>query len=195
MKSECILSAGIDIGTTTTHLILSRIGISVTGGFGTVPAVQITSKEIVYKSPVYFTPLFSNGEINGAAVAKIIEREYKAAGICAADLKSGAVIITGESACKGNSAEVLQDIAALSGDFVAAQAGSELESYLSGKGAEAEQIRSANRPEKPLPILMSAAEQRIFPYFETENVWILAVCISAAGLCKQRAAGFCWLTV
>mgnify|MGYP002797655899 FL=1 len=140
MKSECILSAGIDIGTTTTHLILSRIGISVTGGFGTVPAAQITSKEIVYKSPVYFTPLFSNGEINGAAVAKIIEREYKAAGICAADLKSGAVIITGESACKGNSAEVLQDIAALSGDFVAAQAGSELESYLSGKGAEADKI-------------------------------------------------------
>ena len=62
MKSECILSAGIDIGTTTTHLILSRIGISVTGGFGTVPAAQITSKEIVYKSPVYLHRCFQTAK-------------------------------------------------------------------------------------------------------------------------------------
>ena len=30
MKTESMLSAGIDIGTTTTHLVISRIGIGVT---------------------------------------------------------------------------------------------------------------------------------------------------------------------
>ena len=41
MKTESMLSAGIDIGTTTTHLVISRIGIGVTEGFGTVPSVHI----------------------------------------------------------------------------------------------------------------------------------------------------------
>lgn len=45
MKTESMLSAGIDIGTTTTHLVISRIGIGVTEGFGTVPSVHITSKK------------------------------------------------------------------------------------------------------------------------------------------------------
>lgn len=138
MKNEIMLSAGIDIGTTTTHLIISKIGISVTNGFGTVPKAEITSKEILYKSPVYFTPLLPGGDINGQAVAEIIAKEYESAGVSSKELKSGAVIITGESACKGNSAYVLEEISQLAGDFVAAQAGSELESYLAGKGSGAD---------------------------------------------------------
>ena len=47
MKTESMLSAGIDIGTTTTHLVISRIGIGVTEGFGTVPSVHITSKKVL----------------------------------------------------------------------------------------------------------------------------------------------------
>lgn len=140
MENETILSAGIDIGTTTTHLVISKIGISVTGGFGAVPSAQITSKKIIYKSPVYFTPLLSNGDINGKAVAKIIKKEYAAAGVEPADLKSGAVIITGESACKGNSQKALHEISHLAGNFIAAEAGSELESVLSGRGAGADKL-------------------------------------------------------
>lgn len=39
MKNETVLSTGIDIGTTTTHLIVSRLGICETGGFGVVPSI------------------------------------------------------------------------------------------------------------------------------------------------------------
>ena len=49
MKTESMLSAGIDIGTTTTHLVISRIGIGVMEGFGTVPSVHITC--LLYTSP------------------------------------------------------------------------------------------------------------------------------------------------
>lgn len=144
MKNEMILSAGIDIGTTTTHLIISRIGISVTGGFGAIPSAQITHKEIIYKSPVYFTPLNSQGLIDGKAVAEIIADEYKNAGVCKDELKSGAVIITGESSKKENAHQVINDISDLAGSFVAAQAGSELESYLAGKGAGADILSEAS---------------------------------------------------
>ncbi len=140
MKQEMLLSAGIDIGTTTTHLIISKIGIRVTEGFGIVPKAEIASKEIVYQSPIYFTPLRADDCIDGKAVAAIIKAEYKAAGVAPADLKSGAVIITGESAGKRNAAEVLREISRLAGDFISAEAGNELESYLSGMGAGADAL-------------------------------------------------------
>lgn len=140
MKNETVLSTGIDIGTTTTHLIISRLGISETDGFGVIPSVEITSKEIIYKSPVYFTPLLKNGDIDLKNVALLIKKEYNSAGISPSDLKCGAVIITGESARKGNSAKVLEEISENSGNFIAAEAGSELESYLSGKGVGADKL-------------------------------------------------------
>lgn len=142
MDNEIILSAGIDIGTTTTHLIISKIGICVTGGFAVVPQAEITSKEIIYKSPVYFTPLNDNSSINAKKTAEIISTEYKKAGVKPQDLKSGAVIITGESANKRNSEQVLHAISKLAGSFVAAQAGTQLESYLAGMGSGADKISS-----------------------------------------------------
>jgi ethanolamine utilization protein EutA (predicted chaperonin) len=124
MENQILLSAGIDVGTTTTHLIISRIGIAVQGGFGTVPHAVITKKEIIYESKIYFTPLDENGNINGAKVAEIIKKEYAAAGFKNEDFDSGAVIITGESSKKENAKQVLADIAEYSGNFIAAQAGS-----------------------------------------------------------------------
>lgn len=138
MENEALLSVGIDIGTTTTHLIISKISIEVEGGFGTVPHAKISDKKIIYKSPVYFTPLDKNGNIDIDAVANIINSEYQTAGVLKSDLQSGAVIITGESSKKDNARAVLQKIAAASGDFVAAQAGAQLESFLAGKGVGAD---------------------------------------------------------
>ena len=62
---EYLLSAGIDIGTTTTHLVISRIGIAVERGWGTVPKAEIKEKTILYQSPIYFTPL-ADGQIDPA---------------------------------------------------------------------------------------------------------------------------------
>ena len=44
MENETLLSVGIDIGTTTTHLIISKIAIEVEGGFGTVPHAKISGE-------------------------------------------------------------------------------------------------------------------------------------------------------
>lgn len=144
MKSDILLSVGIDIGTTTTHLILSKISICVEGGFGVVPKAKITDKKIIYKSPVYFTPLSADGGIDLDGVAKIINTEYKKAGVTPDMLNSGAVIITGESSKKYNADEVLHKISSSSGSFVAAQAGARLESILSGRGAGADIISEQN---------------------------------------------------
>lgn len=132
-----ILSAGIDIGTTTTSLIFSRLTIKNVGGFGDIPRFAVTDKEIIYRSPVYFTPLLSENEIDGKSVDAIIQKEYETAGINPKDIAAGAVIITGETAGKQNAGDVVQALSDFAGDFVVAAAGPNLESVLAGKGSGA----------------------------------------------------------
>lgn len=136
MREE-MLSVGIDIGTSTTQLIFSKLIVENTASSFTVPRISIVDKEVLYKSKVYFTPLVSNKEINGDEVKKIVEMEYKKAGINKEDIQTGAVIITGETARKENANDVLHSLSGFAGDFVVATAGPDLESIISGKGAGA----------------------------------------------------------
>ena len=95
-----ILSVGIDIGTSTTQLVFSRITMENTTGYFSVPRVSITGKQVIYKSEVYLTPLLTPVLIDGAAVREIVAGEYRRAGFTPAEVDTGAVIITGESARK-----------------------------------------------------------------------------------------------
>ena len=130
-----ILSVGIDIGTSTTQLIFSRLTIENRASSYTVPRIDIVDKEVVYRSKIYFTPLRSATEIDAEAVKQIVREEYQAAGMTPEMLRTGAVIITGETARKENANEVLEALSDLAGDFVVATAGPDLESVLSARGA------------------------------------------------------------
>ncbi|MEG1255505.1 ethanolamine ammonia-lyase reactivating factor EutA [Clostridium sp.] len=139
MREE-ILSVGIDIGTSTTQLVFSKITIENLASSFSIPRISIVDKEIIYRSEICFTPLKSQREIDGEAVREIVEREYHKAGIAPSDVKTGAVIITGETARKQNANDVLQKLSGLAGDFVVATAGPDLESIISAKGAGADKI-------------------------------------------------------
>lgn len=136
MREE-LLSVGIDIGTSTTQLVFSRLVIENTASSFSVPRIAIVDKEIIYRSEIYFTPLISITEIDASGVKDIVEKEYKKAGINKDDIKIGAVIITGETARKENANDVLHTLSGFAGDFVVATAGPDLESIISGKGAGA----------------------------------------------------------
>lgn len=132
---EVILSVGIDIGTSTTQVVFSNITIeNVASGFS-VPRFAIIDKEIVYRSDIYFTPLISNTIINMPKVSEIVTVEYKKSGFKKEDIKTGAVVITGETARKDNANEVLHHLSGFAGDFVVAVAGPDLESIIAAKGA------------------------------------------------------------
>ena len=131
---EVILSVGIDIGTSTTQLIFSRLTIENRASSYTVPRIDIVDKEVIYRSKIYFTPLRSATEIDAEAVKRIVREEYQAAGMTPEMLRTGAVIITGETARKENANEVLEALSDLAGDFVVATAGPDLESVLSARG-------------------------------------------------------------
>lgn len=137
---EQILSVGIDIGTSTTQLVFSKLFIENTASSFAIPKVNIVDKKVIYKSDIYYTPLKSLTEIDGEYVKRIIETEYKKANILPKDVDTGAVIITGETARKENANLVLEKLSGLAGDFVVATAGPDLESIIAGKGAGADVI-------------------------------------------------------
>ncbi|OQY31548.1 MAG: hypothetical protein B6241_13625 [Spirochaetaceae bacterium 4572_59] len=133
--AEQILSVGIDIGTSTTHLVFSRLTLENISSLAGCPNIQLSDKEVVYRSAIYKTPLLSRDRIDGPAVKGILAKEYERAGIPRDEVETGAVIITGETARKENAREVLHALSDFAGDFVVAAAGPALEAVLSGKGA------------------------------------------------------------
>ena len=135
--NQQITSVGIDIGTTTTQLVISRLTIENTASGTLVPRVEITDKEVIHRSQIYFTPLLDRDLINAVAVSKIVESEYQAAGLTPEMIDTGAVIITGETAKKENAKAIIDALAGFAGDFVVATAGANLEAIFAGKGSGA----------------------------------------------------------
>ena len=134
-----ILSVGIDIGTSTTQVVFSRIAMENTAGYFTIPKVSIVEKEIVYRSEIHTTPLLNRSLIDGERVRELVAAEFQRAGFTPADTGTGAVIITGESARKENSALVLEKLSGFAGEFVVSTAGPDLEAIIAGKGSGAQQ--------------------------------------------------------
>ena len=133
---EQLLSVGIDIGTSTTQLVISRLTLENRANPFSVPRVDISEREVLYRSEIHFTPLKSDVRIDGPGVRAIVAEEYQKSGFRPQEVATGAVIITGETARKENAQEVLSALAEFAGDFVVATAGPDLESILAARGAE-----------------------------------------------------------
>ena len=135
--SESLLSVGLDVGTTSTQMVVSRLRIENKAGRFAVPEMEIREREILYKSPVHFTPLRQGDLVDAAAIQSIVDAEYTAAGISKKQVDTGAIVITGETSRKENARAVLEQLSGYAGDFVVATAGPDLESILAAKGAGA----------------------------------------------------------
>lgn len=147
--SETLLSVGLDVGTTTSQMIVSRLTVENRSSGFAVPELEITGRQILYRSPVYFTPLKGTDLVDGDKLRELVSKEYTAAGISREDVDTGAVIITGETSRKENAKQVLEALSGFAGEFVVATAGPDLESVLAAKGAGAV---SCSR-ETELPVL------------------------------------------
>ena len=128
-------SIGVDIGTSTTEIIISNIKISTRLGPSLLPTTKIEETEVIYRSPVIFTPLISKDTIDFEQIWKRVKAAMKESGIDKENIETGAVIITGETARKENARQVNIWLSEYLGDFVVATAGPRLEAVLAGRGA------------------------------------------------------------
>ena len=135
--ADTLLSVGLDVGTTSTQLIVSRLTVANHASAFSVPKMEISNRVILYRSPVHFTPLLEGNLVDGEKIRALVEEEYKNAGISREKVDTGAVIVTGETSRRENAAAVLAALSELAGDFVVATAGPALESVLAARGSGA----------------------------------------------------------
>ncbi len=139
-----LLSVGVDVGTTTTQIVFSRLNLQDVSRPGQIPRINITDRKVIYQSPIVFTPLRDFETIDADRLNEIVRREYSTAGVDPSQVETGAVIITGETAKKKNADEILRALSGLAGEFVVSVAGPNVESLIAGKGAGAAQYSQKN---------------------------------------------------
>ena len=132
-----LLSVGLDVGTTTTQLVVSRLQAENKASGFAVPEMEITDRKVLYESPVILTPMVDAFRVDGEKIAQFVTAQYEQAGISRQQVDTGAIIITGETSRKENAQAVLSALSSFAGEFVVATAGPDLESVLSAKGAGA----------------------------------------------------------
>ncbi|MEN6388064.1 MAG: ethanolamine ammonia-lyase reactivating factor EutA [Candidatus Cryosericum sp.] len=147
MASVELISVGVDIGTTTTQIVISKLLVAETATLSSMPQARygparkpradVAKKDVLYQSPVHFTPIDPNGLVDVDELEKILTADYKEAGFTPDQIDTGAVIITGEAAKSQNAERVLNIVAPLAGDFVSTVAGPSLEAHLAGRGSGA----------------------------------------------------------
>ncbi len=135
---ETLTSLGLDVGTTTTHAICSRLRVETPPGGAASP--EITEREIIHRGAVTETPLLDPETIDIDGVVGLLETELAAADISLESIQTGAVIVTGETARRENAEPLAHRIATDAGEVVAATAGSALEAVLAGRGSGAAAI-------------------------------------------------------
>jgi ethanolamine utilization protein EutA len=131
-----ILSVGVDVGSSTSHLVFSNLVLirdqrSVTRRF------NIEERNIIYEGRIINTPLLDDNTIDINKLNDFFKQEYQRAGIDPADIQTGAVIVTGESARKQNARQIAEALSNDAGKFVAATAGPNFESLIAAMGSGA----------------------------------------------------------
>lgn len=111
MNTRQLLSVGIDIGTTTTQVIFSRLELVNRAAVSQVPRYEFIKRDISWQSPVFFTPVDKQGGLKEAELKALILAQYQAAGIAPESVDSGAIIITGESAKTRNARPAVMALA------------------------------------------------------------------------------------
>jgi ethanolamine utilization protein EutA len=131
-----ILSVGVDVGSSTSHLAFSKLLLKKDEHSAT-RRFNIEERNIVYEGKIINTPLLDDNTIDINSLTEFFKEEYQRAGIDPEDIQTGAVIITGESARKQNAKQIAEALSNDAGKFVAATAGPNFESLIAAMGSGA----------------------------------------------------------
>ncbi len=179
-------TVGIDIGSSTSHLLFARIRLqretqALSSRF------VVTSREVLWRSPIALTPFLTDGAIDVKELGRFIHGAYHLAGIARSDIDSGAVILTGEAIKRKNARAIDELFAEEAGKFVCATAGHKLECTLAAHGSGAVRL-SRKRSQCLLHVDMGGGTTKLALI---ENGKIVGVGAFAVGgrLLAQDASG------
>src|SRR5262245_56298678 len=116
-----LTSVGIDIGSSTSHVIFSRLTLRREGGWS--GQFKVADRRVLYQSPIMLTPYVSQFLLDAKKLEGFIAGCYVEAKIDPEHVDTGAVILTGEALKKENAQPISEFFAAQSGKFICAFAG------------------------------------------------------------------------
>jgi ethanolamine utilization protein EutA len=131
-----LTTVGIDVGSSTSHLMFSRLHLQRLGQYLSSRYV-VVKREMLHRSPILLTPYRADNTIDAAALDGFIREAYAEAELTPADVDSGAIILTGEAIKRTNARAVADLFADHAGKFVCASAGHNLEAILAANGSGA----------------------------------------------------------
>jgi ethanolamine utilization protein EutA len=127
-----VLSVGVDIGSSTSHLVFSRIVLERLDS-----RYVVTIRETFYQSDILLTPYSAEDEIDAAALGAFIERQYQDAKVDPDEIDTGALILTGVAVRRRNARKIGELFARQAGKMVAVSAGDSLETVMAAHGSGA----------------------------------------------------------
>lgn len=135
----CVLSVGVDIGSSTSHLVFSRIVLERLDS-----RYVVTERESFYQSDILLTPYADEDLIDADALGAFIARQYRDAKVDPDEIDAGALILTGVAVRRTNARPIGELFARQAGRMVAVSAGDSLEAMMAayGSGAVARSIRN-----------------------------------------------------
>ena len=138
-----LTSIGIDIGSSTSHVIFSELILEKDPKSRT-EKFEIIERRILHSGKIHLTPFIDKDTIDLIKLRELLHSDFDNAGLSLSDIDTGAAIITGETSKKQNAEEIVTTIADESGKFVAATAGPNYEAVLAayGSGAVSKSLES-----------------------------------------------------
>ncbi|MGD9281088.1 MAG: ethanolamine ammonia-lyase reactivating factor EutA [Desulfobacterales bacterium] len=184
-----ILSVGVDVGSSTSHLVFSKL-VLIKDEHSVTQRFNIEERDIIYEGSIINTPFLDDNTIDIDRLTDFFKKEYQHAEIDPADIQTGAVIITGESARKHNAKQIAEALSNDAGKFVAATAGPNFESLIAAMGSGAA-ARSKDQKKTILSCDIGGGTSNIAL---TKNGEILSTsCISVGGrVLGVNAEGTIW---
>ena len=130
-----LTSVGIDIGSSTSHLMFSQLLIGYPSVLQRKPIVL--ERKVIARSPILLTPFSGDWNIEAGPLKDLVDATFQNAGLSREDIDTGAVIITGEAARRDNAQKIAELFSDETGRFVCATAGPTLETIMAAHGSGA----------------------------------------------------------
>src|SRR6202167_2377478 len=176
-----VLSVGVDIGSSTSHLVFSRIVLERLDS-----RYVVTTRETFYESDILLTPYSAEETIDADALGAFIEKQYQDAKVDPDEIDTGALILTGVAGRGRNARKIGELFARQAGKMVAVSAGDNLETVMAayGSGAVARSIRDG------APVMnvdVGGGTSKIAVCVDGQVIAITAVDVGARLVCTDAA--------
>jgi ethanolamine utilization protein EutA len=132
-----LTSVGVDIGSSTSHLIFSRLELEREDS-----RYVTVNRTVLHESSILLTPYIDETTIDGRALGAFIDQEYARAGLMRDDVDTGALILTGVALERQNARAIGDLFSREAGKFVAVSAGDQLEATMAAHGSGAVALSS-----------------------------------------------------